>query len=263
MEMCKRKPQISTQEVNRMQKLKPLVIILVAGIIFMLALLFSSKNHDMKKEVVAHSQLGMQLQKEIEPFKDSNYVATRFKTMEIKINAALQANEIVEEEKNSLISLLNLHKCNALVNSHNAILNANCMDRRNLAKIYDLMQEHKKIQSTPTMDEAMVQYEEIAAFINLHTSITAVINKEYNEGAISQMQNTLQSMANKNIIKDCSGLQSLKEEWMNQLNQFPEIVSMIKFRISNSMYPNEAAKNKCRPYGHYYAQLKEKFDLED
>jgi hypothetical protein len=233
----------------------PIILVLLAGGLFILLLKYSSGDvGGLSETKTGDSTIDEGFRSEITHFRAGLWDKTIYLDLESRVGSAEMAHELSKTQYDALCLELALAKRDALIRSFDETRKSNCSDIPSLKSIVTEMQAHKVAYGAEQLQERITMFSHLTNFMSLEGAVNNCLAKMYTAVLVSGILNRISSASSLSGVSDCSECQSMKKKWKSQVEKLEGIDKSFNFYI----HQRSMSYNACetfKPYAYYYKQL--------
>lgn len=194
---------------------------------------------------------------QIDSLSGISYDADFYSGIKQEILGAHAATELSDEEKSGLIQSLELAKTKSLITAFDQAKRAACLRPQPLSGFVRELKGQLKLFKYPDAQVRINRYQNMVSFLSLQNQIQAFMNQEFSESRKKALAAQISAAANKEGVAGCSNSSDIKNNCLNQLNQFESAFVYYKnIFFENKVRCKDSMKESFIKYKFYHDNFK-------
>jgi hypothetical protein len=161
-----------------------------------------------------------ELLKQIDSLSKASYQDPLYSQIKLDVIGMNSAGELSDEEKDGLISSLEIAKMKSLIKSYDEVKNANCMNVGGLAKWSTLLKQQQKIVPNLDAKNRISAFSNLSAFMRQKGMVAGFLQGEFNQGRYDVLKGRISQLAISTGVRECSTCNRIKSDLIDQLERF-------------------------------------------
>jgi len=193
-----------------------------------------------------------QCNKQIDSLGKSRYQEMMYSKIK-RDSAGMKSAEIItDEEKDGLISNLEIAKMNSLILSFDHVKNNDCMNAGGLAKWASLLQKQQKIIPNAEAQKRVSASNNLSNYLAQRGAVSSFLAGEFNANRYNALISRIQVLASSPGVRDCGACSSIQSELINQLDAFQAAFSNYEGIMNGTLPCMPGYRDNFENYSFYY-----------
>jgi hypothetical protein len=189
---------------------------------------------------------------QIDSLGKSRYQEMMYSKIKRDIAGMNSAENITDEEKDGLISNLEIAKMKSLILSFDHVKNNDCMNAGGLAKWASLLQKQQKIIPNAEAQKRVSASNNLSNYLAQRGAVSSFLAGEFNANRCNALISRIQVLASSPGVRDCGACSSLQPELINELDAFQVAYNNFK-DLENGTNPcDPSLLDNFERYNFYY-----------